>query len=94
MAISMDLELAAFQAARATYPNPQIFGCFFHFIKNMKKHIAGTPNALSRYRTDADFELQWKSVAAVAFVPLQRIDKAMSTLEETLPAECEFLLMW
>ena len=94
MAISMDFEIAAFQAAQLAFPGTQILGCFFHFVKNMKKHLTQEPDATRRYRNDADFSLHCKCVAAVAFVPLQRIDEAMAALQTHLPPECQFLLDW
>ena len=72
------LKLLLFKAAQLAFPGTQIFGYFFHFVKNMKKDLTQEPDATRRYRNDADFSLYCKCVAAVAFVPLQRIDEAMA----------------
>jgi len=44
------------------------------------------------YRNDSTFALNCRMVTAVAFVPIQRIDKALQTLENCLPDDLEFLL--
>ena len=94
MSISMDFEVAAFQASIATFPSTQLHGCLFHLTKNMKKHLSSVPNGLHRYRTDATFALNCHMVVAVVFVPLQRIDEALQTLEQNLPLAVQFLLDW
>ncbi len=38
--LSCDFELAAFQKMLTEFPDSQIFGCFFHLTKNLKKQIA------------------------------------------------------
>ena len=90
----MNFELAAIQAARSAYQGAQIFGCFFHLAKNMQKHLATVPHALTRYRTDANFALQCKAIIATAFVPLSMIDQAMLALERHLSLSLTFLLDW
>ena len=35
--ISCDYEIALFTTVSACFPNAEIFGCFFHFVKNFKK---------------------------------------------------------
>ena len=77
----MNYEIAAIQAVQAAFPGAQIFGCFYHLVKNMQKHLASIPNALHKYRHDADYALLCKAVLATAFVPRNRIDEeALSTL--------------
>ena len=49
---------------------------------------------MRRYRTDGDFKLNCKSVAAVAFGPIPQLDEAMTTLEANLPTKCQFLIDW
>ncbi len=38
--LSCDFELAAFQKMITEFPDTQIFECFFHLTKNLKKQIA------------------------------------------------------
>ena len=90
----MDFECAALQAAQQAYPNSEIFGCLFHFVHNMKKHLQATAGALQRYRNDATFALHCRTVTALAFVPPNRINEALQTLENQLPQEIEFLNDW
>ena len=90
----MDYELAAIQAARSAYPQAQLFGCFFHLVKNMQKHLATIPNALTRYKTDANFALHCKAIIATAFAPTSQIDQAMLALEQHIPSNLTFLLDW
>ena len=90
----MDFEIAAFQAAQAAYPNCEMRGCFYHFVKNMRKQLCQVPNATYQYRNDPAFATNCKCVVAIAFVPLHRIDEAMTALEQNLPQGCQFLLEW
>ena len=93
-AISMDYEMAAIRAAQSAFPTAQIFGCFFHLAKNMQKHLATVPNALARYRTDANFALYCRTIIAVAFAPPNEVELAMLALERNIPLSLTFLVDW
>ncbi|XP_031338353.1 uncharacterized protein LOC116167424 [Photinus pyralis] len=41
LAINCDFEHAAFTAMKTSFPNVNIYGCFFHMAQNMKKKIGG-----------------------------------------------------
>jgi len=61
----------------------------------MKKHLQfQRDNTFQRYRNDSTFALNCRIVTAIAFVPVQRIDKALQTLENRLPDDLVFLLEW
>ena len=90
----MDFEVAAFQAAQQVFRNSQLYGCLFHFVRNMKKQLQTVSGALQRYRNYADFALNCRTVTVTAFVPINRIDEALQTLERQLPQDVEFLLDW
>ena len=60
----------------------------------MKKHLQATAGALQRYCNNATFVLHCRTVTALAFVPPNRINEALQTLENQLPQEIEFLIHW
>lgn len=91
--ISCDFELGAINAFKEAFPNAELLGCFFHLVKNMKKHLAHM-NLLSRYNTDADFSLQARMVTSLAFVPEGDLDDAIDHLFDELPNELHPLLEW
>ena len=90
----MDFEVAAFQAAQESFPNSQLFGCLFHMTKNLRRRLEHEPGAMQEYRENAEFAHLARTVAAVAFVPIPRIEEALEVLEDHLPPELIFLLSW
>ncbi|KAK4885771.1 hypothetical protein RN001_002042 [Aquatica leii] len=92
-AIACDYEAAAFQAMTDSFPGVRIHGCFFHLVKNMKKHI-GQLQLGNMYNNNPDFSLKVRMITALAFVRIPDLDQAIDVLAEELPAELEPLLEW
>ena len=77
--VSIDFEQAAITAVRSTFPNCEIFGCFFHLTKNLRRKLANE-NLLRRYNTDPNFALAARMIVALAFVPIDDLDIAVDEL--------------
>ncbi|KAK4876031.1 hypothetical protein RN001_012453 [Aquatica leii] len=92
-AMACDYEAAAFQAMTDSFPGVRIHGCFFHLVKNMKKHI-GQLQLSNMYNNNPDFSLKARMITALAFVPIPDLDQAIDVLADELPAELEPLLEW
>ena len=59
---SIDFEYASITALQQVFPGIEIFGCLFHLVKNLKKHLGDpTINLIARYNADADFALKVKT---------------------------------
>ena len=84
--VSCDYELNSFRAVSQVFPNAEIHGCFFHFVKNFRKCLRNN-DLLRRYNEDPNFALQAKMIPAMAFVPLNRIEDAFGELSQFLPPE-------
>lgn len=91
--ISIDFERAEINAIRQVFPNASIRCCFFHLVKNMKKKLS-EEGLIPKYNSNADFALQARQITAIAFIPPNKIEEALETLEEDLPIELLPILNW
>uniref|UniRef100_A0A5S6QG92 MULE transposase domain-containing protein n=1 Tax=Trichuris muris TaxID=70415 RepID=A0A5S6QG92_TRIMR len=91
--ISMDFEKAAMNAAAATFPGVEIWGCFFHLVRNMKKQLF-EEHLMTIYDSDPDFALAAKKIVSLAFVPPEHLDTAAELLWRQLPQELEPIMDW
>ena len=91
--VSCDYETAAFESAKARFPGAEIDGCFFHFVKNFKKHV-GRNNMMQQYNNDPNFALQARMIPALAFVPIPNLDATFAALSQHLPPIFQPLLQW
>jgi len=94
LAISIDFEVAAFNAIHRHFPGAQLFGCLYHLTKNARKKLASVPGSIQRYQEDPEFAHHCRCVIAVAFVPINDVDRALTVLEQNLPRDVKFLLDW
>ena len=91
VSVSCDYEINAFRSVSEIYPNAEMHGCFFHFVKNFKKCL-GNNDLSRRYNNDADFALQAKMVPALAFVPENQVEESFEELSNFLPADLRPIL--
>ena len=91
--VSCDYELNAFRAVSERYPNAEIHGCFFHFVKNFKRCIRNN-DLETLYNEDVNFALLSRMIPALAFVPPNTIEDSFMELSNFLPPELNPVLDW
>lgn len=62
--VLVDFEMAAITALEISFPNTEIWGCFFHLVQNLKKQLA-IHHLKARYDTDADFAMKCRKPVIV-----------------------------
>ena len=85
-AISTDFEIARMKEMTAAFPNAGIQGCSFHLVKNLQKKVSDL-DLMSRYKTDPDFSLAARTIAALPFVPPAHLENAIAEIAVYLPQE-------
>ncbi|CAI6376617.1 unnamed protein product [Macrosiphum euphorbiae] len=91
--ISCDFEQAILKSIKTEYPNTEIYGCLYHFSKNVYKKLCDL-GIVSSYRNNSDFSIFVKMVVALTFIPINDIDLAIESLSGYLPDELQPLLDW
>ena len=84
----IDFESAVIKAFQQAFPGMQISGCFFHLCQNIIKN-AKAIGLKHRYETDFDFKIKVKSLAALAFVPIESVIDVFQQLVDTFDEENE-----
>jgi len=82
--IMTDYERSAISAFSDVFPLAGLRGCFFHFSQCLWKRFSKIPEALLLYKNNADFALNIKCVAALAFCPPSEVISAFEKLMKTL----------
>uniref|UniRef100_A0A915E0L8 MULE transposase domain-containing protein n=1 Tax=Ditylenchus dipsaci TaxID=166011 RepID=A0A915E0L8_9BILA len=92
---SVDYEIAVINALEVVFRESEIFGCLFHLVQNLKKHLA-FHHLKGRYETDADFAVKCRMITAMAFVRPDEIMPVFEELEEILLGEIDLdpILAW
>jgi len=91
--ISCDFEQAILKSIKTEYPNTGIYGCLYHFSKNVYKKLCEL-GIVSNYRNNSDFSIFVKIVEALTFIPINDIDLVIESLLGYLPDELQSLLDW
>ena len=71
--IMIDFEIAAINAAAATFEGAEMKGCFFHLCSKLWKQIQRS-GLQQRYIDDAEFDNTLRMVATLAFVPPDEVE--------------------
>lgn len=93
----LDFELAFSNAAEHEFEELQIKFCFFHFRQALYRNI-GALGLKQRYDTDNVFNLKIKCLAALAFLPIDKVKSSYDSVvmemfaDETETAVDDFLL--
>ena len=83
--ILTDFEFAALNAFKKSFPNANQRGCFFHFSQCIWRKIQ-TPECQliqEKYKSDGEFALNIKMLAALAFIPIEDVAETFDELLET-----------
>lgn len=70
--VLLDFERAAIDGVRSVFPEVQVNCCFFHLSQNIFRKI-GMFGLRKRYVDDVDFAHGMRMIAALAFVPLDKV---------------------
>jgi hypothetical protein len=82
--IIVDFEQAAINAFKDTFSNANLHGCFYHLSQNIFRKVQSF-GFQSRYSEDPSFAQAVRMLAALAFVPPDRVIDAFETLQGELP---------
>ena len=66
--VTIDFEIASFEALKSSFPNANIKGCFFHFAQAIRRKIQSVGLA-KEYQQDTDVRNILKSFVALALTP-------------------------
>lgn len=79
--VMLDFELGAIRSFRLQFPNVTINGCYFHLCQSIFRKIQQYSEILSLYRTNEEFCVNIKMIAALSFVPIADIVEAFEALQ-------------
>ncbi|CDW54901.1 MULE and FLYWCH domain containing protein [Trichuris trichiura] len=91
--ITLDFEQAAMNAATATFPSVQVYGCFFHFARRLKRQLS-EQGLLSAYNSDANLAIGARMIASLAFMPTEHLEEGITELSRVLQSELLPVLAW
>jgi len=83
--ILTDFEQAEINAFKDVFPNVEMRGCFFHFNQCIWRKIQGSGELQARYQdtVDPNFAFNVRKISALAFVPVEDVEKAFEDLMNT-----------
>ncbi|KAL3859047.1 hypothetical protein ACJMK2_009284 [Sinanodonta woodiana] len=84
--ITTDFKKATINAATECFANVEIHGCFFHLAHNIFRKVQSV-GLQDRYQNDKDLALSIRMIAALAFVPSEKVIESFETLQESLSDE-------
>lgn len=77
--IMVDFEQAAIKAAQSVFPQTQIAGCYFHFCQCIFRQVQRC-GLQTIYSNDTNFAQHIRCLAALAFVPTDRVFEYFQSL--------------
>lgn len=83
-----DYEIAAINAFTAIFRNVTVSGCLYHLSQSIYKRVQSS-GLQTRYANDAEFALQIRMIAALSFVPKDKVVDAFERLVNLLPEDAE-----
>lgn len=75
-----DFEVAIINSVRKNFPESMQKGCHFHLSQSIFRHIQQSPAIFKRYAEDNNFNIQLRSLSALAFLPSNEIPAAFDML--------------
>ena len=84
----MDFEQAAINAFHAVFPNSTLKGCFYHLSQNIYRKVQAG-GLQERYASDEGISQMTRMLAALAFVPTNRVVDTFELLQQQVPPELE-----
>ncbi|XP_060867196.1 uncharacterized protein LOC132942645 [Metopolophium dirhodum] len=80
--LMIDFEKAVQKSVNEVFPECLVRGCYFHFSQSIWRHIQSS-SLQQRYMNDAEFALEIRQIAALAFIPEEAVENAFKTLIES-----------
>ena len=77
----IDFEIAVINSINAVFPRAEIKGCFFHLCQNVYRKVQAL-GLQQLYQNDTNFAIQVRMIAALAFVPLDKVIEHFENLQE------------
>ena len=87
--VLVDFEKACMNAARIAFPDAAIKGCYFHLCQSLLRKI-NSVGLKSDYECNVEVKLTLKSLAALAFVPVNDVRDLFDRLAATFPNEASY----
>ena len=80
--ILVDFEDAVMKVVEEEFPMVKIQGCNFHFCQCIMRHISSA-GLKTQYEDDIDFAFRMRHLAALAYVPPEKVVHAFEELQDT-----------
>lgn len=93
MKFSCDFEMAVINAVKMCFPTVRIHGCFFHLAHNIFKKLVAL-GLKEEYTKYDKFALQARMIAALSFVPTDKLPFYFEELKKHCQPELMPLLTW
>lgn len=77
----IDFEIAVINSINAVFPRAEIKGCFFHLCQNVYRKVQAL-GLQQLYQNDTNFAIQVRMIAALTFVPLDKVIEHFENLQE------------
>lgn len=76
--VNTDFELAAINAVKEEFPEAAVQGCYFHLKQSIIRNL--NSNGLkNRYENDVIFAREIRQMAAIAFLPVDKVSNFIYT---------------
>lgn len=89
----VDFEMAAIRAIRMSFINTQVKGCFFHFSQCIYRKIQAV-GLQSAYKNNSGLNLKMRMIAALAYLPVNKVEDGFEALAGILPDEMNDLVTY
>jgi hypothetical protein len=95
--IIMDFETAAWNAVRTKMPGCDVFACLFHLCQSLWRRLQGA-GLSQRYAQDEEFAVQARLIAALAFLPVAKIQDGLAAVaagvdQDLVPSKSVHLIL-
>jgi hypothetical protein len=84
--VLVDFEKACMSAALIAFPQTDVKGCHFHLCQSLIRKI-NSVGLKAAFESDIEVKLKLKSLAALAFVPVQEVRTVFDEVAATFPDE-------
>ena len=82
----MYFQKSAMNAYATVFAGVNVQGCLYHLLQNIYRHVRSL-DLQERYQSDAEFALQVRMVAALAFVPVADVVNSFKELQDKVQSD-------